>query len=76
MDGWIQSPILMAFPDADIQVITDKGLEKTTYEDTEHYQVTRQFLNNPGGMLKQLLNRDGDDMNDGDGGRGEPDSLD
>ena len=49
------SPILMAYPDADIQLITENGIEKTVYEDTEHFQITRQFLNNPDGMLTQLL---------------------
>lgn len=49
------SPILMSFPDADIQVITENGLEKTAYKETEHYRITRQFLNNPEGMLKELM---------------------
>lgn len=49
------SPILMSFPDADIQVITENGLEKTAYKKTEHYLITRQFLNNPEGMLKELM---------------------
>ena len=52
------SPILMAYPDADIQLITEKGIVKSNYEDTEHFQITRQFLNNPDGMLKQLLGTD------------------
>ena len=52
------SPILMAYPDADIQLITERGIEKSNYEDTEHFQITRQFLNNPDGMLKQLLDAD------------------
>jgi len=50
------SPILMAYPDADIQLITATGFKRTAYKDTEHYQITRQFLNNPDGMLDQLLN--------------------
>lgn len=49
------SPMLMAFPDAEIQVITETGFQKTPYHETEHFQLTRQFLNNPDGMLEQLL---------------------
>ncbi|MFT3672560.1 AAA family ATPase [Aestuariivirga sp.] len=49
------SPILMAYPDALIYQISSRGLERVAYEDTEHYQVTRAFLNRPGQMLEQLL---------------------
>ncbi len=49
------SPILMAFPDADILVITDGGLEKTPYRETDHFKITRRFLNNPEGMLRELM---------------------
>jgi len=49
------SPILMAFPEADIFVLGENGPEKTDYEDTEHFQVTKSFLNNRKGMLKELL---------------------
>ena len=52
------SPILMAYPDAWIYQIGAKGLDRVAYEDTEHYQVTRDFLNRPGMMLDVLLERD------------------
>lgn len=48
------SPILMAYPDADIFVI-DEELKKIKYEETEHYQITRNFLNNTRNMLDILL---------------------
>jgi predicted ATPase len=51
------SPILMAYPDAWIYQIGAKGLERVAYEDTEHYQVTREFLNRPERMLDVLLDR-------------------
>lgn len=38
------SPILMAYPDATIYQLSDQGIERVAYEDTEHYQVTRSFL--------------------------------
>ena len=52
------SPILMAYPDAWIYQIGPKGLDRVAYEDTEHFQVTRDFLNLPQRMLDVLLERD------------------
>jgi predicted ATPase len=49
------SPILMAYPEARIYACTEKGLRRTDYEDTEHYQVTRDFLVNPQRTLDVLL---------------------
>ena len=49
------SPILMAYPEADILVLGDEGLKKTAYEDTEHFQVMKSFIDNREGMLKHLL---------------------
>lgn len=49
------SPILMAFPGAEIFSFTEKGICSVAYEDTEHYQVTKGFLDNPKRMLKNLL---------------------
>ncbi len=49
------SPILMAYPGAKIYHVTDRGLVQITYEETEHFQVTRNFLNRHVEMVKQLL---------------------
>lgn len=49
------SPIIMAYPDAQIYVISDTGLTATPYEETEHYRVTKDFLNKPGKMLSVLM---------------------
>lgn len=49
------SPILLAFPGADIYVLNDDSIKLTPYEETEHYMLTKQFLNNPQGILKHLL---------------------
>ncbi len=51
------SPILMAYPDAWIYQISTRGIERIAYEDTEHYQVTRHFLNHHGVMLEQLFEK-------------------
>jgi predicted ATPase len=52
------SPIIMAYPDAWIYRIDEDGIEKVEYTETEHYRVTREFLVNPEGMLKILLEDD------------------
>lgn len=49
------SPILMAYPNAHILTLHDHGITLTDYEETEHYRITRQFLNNRHGMLKALF---------------------
>ncbi|WP_040805794.1 AAA family ATPase [Nocardia concava] len=49
------SPILMSYPDAWIYQIGDDGFELVEYEDTEHYRITRTFLDNPAKYLDELL---------------------
>lgn len=52
------SPILMAYPNSEILTFSEKGLVKTPYKETEHYLVTKRFLNNPQGMLQELFKDD------------------
>lgn len=40
------SPIIMAYPDAEILMINENGIDKVDYEDTDHYQTTKLFINN------------------------------
>lgn len=49
------SPILMAFPGASILEFSDGGIRQVDYRNTEHYQVTKRFLDNPEKMLRLLL---------------------
>ncbi len=49
------SPILMAFPNAEILEFSENGIKKANYQDTEHYTVTKNFLSNPERMLKYLF---------------------
>jgi predicted ATPase len=49
------SPILMAYPDAQILLLDEGRLRPVAYEDTEHFVVAREFLNNPQRMLRELL---------------------
>jgi len=50
------SPILMAYPDAWIYRLDENCINRVSYEETEHFQVTRDFLNNHQMMLSVLLN--------------------
>lgn len=49
------SPILLSYPHAQIYQLGSCGLSKVAYTDTEHYEVTRNFLNHHEIMLKELL---------------------
>lgn len=49
------SPILLAYPNAQIYSLTDKGIKKIHYTDTEHFQITRDFLNRHEKMLEIFL---------------------
>ena len=48
------SPILMAYPNARIYSI-DQNYACIQYEETEHYNTTKQFVNNTERMLKILM---------------------
>lgn len=52
------SPILMAYPDAQILQFGTEGIRQIAYEDTEHYQVTRDFLSDPLRMMRILFDED------------------
>ena len=49
------SPLLMAYPEADIFEFSEAGIRKVDYRDTEHYRLTRDFLNNPERSLRILM---------------------
>ncbi len=55
------SPIILAYPDAAIHVLDERGMTPTPYTETEHYKVTRNFLVNPARSLKVLLAEDEDE---------------
>ncbi|MEQ8763688.1 MAG: AAA family ATPase [Planctomycetota bacterium] len=54
------SPILMAYPHATIFHLSPEGILETKYEETEHYQITKYFLNHPEKMLEELFEECGD----------------
>lgn len=47
----------MAYPGVWICACTTDGLQRVNLQDTEHFQVTRDFLANPERMLSVLLQR-------------------
>lgn len=49
------SPILIAMPGSVIFELSDRGISPVPYRETEHYQLTRSFLENPERMLRYLL---------------------
>lgn len=49
------SPILMAYPDAQIYEFSAQGIRPVAYAETDHYKITRDFLMNPQKMLNFLL---------------------
>ncbi len=49
------SPIIMAYPQSSIYLLAEQAISKVNYTDTEHYAVTREFLNKHEIMLKDLL---------------------
>ncbi len=48
------SPILLAFPEADIFQFENGGMKRVQYSDLEHVKLTRDFLNSPNSFLKHL----------------------
>ena len=54
------SPILMAFPDAEVYQLTEHSIESVPYRDTEHFRLTKQFINNPERMLHYLMEEEGE----------------
>lgn len=49
------SPILLSYPDSFIYELRDDELRKTAYKETEHYKITKDFLDNPEAYQKHLF---------------------
>lgn len=49
------SPILLSYPNAKIYQICDSGVQEVKYTETEHYTITRNFLNYHNNMLERIL---------------------
>jgi predicted ATPase len=48
------SPILMGIPDALLYEIREDGMERVAYKETDHYRITRRFLDDPESYLRHL----------------------
>ena len=49
------SPILLAYPRAKILLLDENGIREVSYEQTEHYSITKQFLNDYQRMVDLLI---------------------
>lgn len=50
------SPIIMSYPEATIYSV-DNAYKEIKYEETDHYQITKEFLNNTSKMLDILFEK-------------------
>lgn len=51
------SPIIMAYPNATIYEFSKEGIRQVQYQETDHYLITKSFLDNPDNSLNLLLDR-------------------
>lgn len=49
------SPILMTYPGAEILEVSDEGIKSVDYKETEHYMITKRFMDAPEKIIKELL---------------------
>jgi predicted ATPase len=54
------SPILLAYPSAKIYLLDDAGISEIAYEESDHYVITKNFLNNHSKLLRIILSDDED----------------
>jgi predicted ATPase len=52
------SPILLGYPDATILELSDDGIRKVGYDETQQVELTRSFLADPQRFLRHLLSDD------------------
>ena len=56
------SPILLTLPGATVLAIEEGQLREVNYRDTEHFQLTRDFLNSPERFHRYLFRSDSDEQ--------------
>lgn len=49
------SPILMTYPGAEVLEITEDRIKSVDYRDTDHFLITKRFMDAPERILKDLL---------------------
>lgn len=60
------APIVLAYPGATIYQLDERGITSIAYEQTEHVQLTRDFLNDRGRYLRRLLSDGADEADETD----------
>ena len=55
------SPILLAYPKATLLSLDGGAIQEIAYADTEHYKLTKAFLDSPERYLKHLLGSSSDE---------------
>lgn len=56
------SPLLMAFPGAELLLLDEEGIKPVELRQTDHYRLTRRFLEAPERVLAQLLAEEEEDL--------------
>jgi len=51
------SPILMTYPGAEVIEISEDGIKSVNYKDTEHFIVTKRFMDAPERITEDLLGK-------------------
>lgn len=54
------SPILMSYPNAEIWQLNEDGIYRVELEETDHYIITKSFMNDREAMIRTLFEADGD----------------
>ena len=49
------SPVLLGYPNATIYALSERGMARTAYEDSDNYTLTRSFLDDRGQFLRHLF---------------------
>ena len=52
------SPMLLAFPGAEVYQIREEGIDSVRFQDTDHYRTTVRFLQNPESAVDEILGRE------------------
>jgi predicted ATPase len=60
------SPILLTYPGAEVIQFDQSGSHKVDYRDTEHFQLTHDYLNSPERFLRNLFADDEEEEEDSD----------
>jgi len=55
------SPMLMAFPDAEVYQIREDGIVSMPFYQTDHYRTTVRFLQNPETAVAEILGREAEE---------------